>query len=71
MMDSLPPFAFLDALADAASAAILPLFRTKLSVEDKGGKGFDPVTVADRNAEAALRKLIGAHYPSHGIIGEE
>lgn len=71
MMNSVPSLAFLDVLADAASAAILPLFRTRLSIEDKGGAGFDPVTLADRNAEAAMRKLIGEHYPGHGIVGEE
>jgi len=69
-MDSPSP-AFLETLADAASAAILPLFRTRLTVEDKGRAGFDPVTMADRGAEAAMRKLIGEHYPEHGIIGEE
>jgi histidinol phosphatase-like enzyme (inositol monophosphatase family) len=70
-MDSPPSPAFLDVLADAAAAVILPLFRTRLSVEDKGRTGFDPVTLADRSAEAAMRKLIGEHYPKHGIVGEE
>ena len=62
---------FLDSLADAAAAAILPLFRTRLAIEDKGKAGFDPVTLADRAAEAAMRKLIGEDYPAHGIVGEE
>lgn len=30
-----------------------------------------PVTLADRNAEAAMRALIEQRYPQHGIIGEE
>ncbi len=30
-----------------------------------------PVTLADRNAEAAMRALIERRYPDHGIIGEE
>src|SRR5262249_9885375 len=71
MIGTIPPPAFLDVLADTAAAAILPLFRTRLSIEDKGAAAFDPVTVADRNAEAAMRKLIGEHYPGHGIVGEE
>ncbi|MHA1553273.1 MAG: histidinol-phosphatase [Alphaproteobacteria bacterium] len=62
---------FLDHLADAAAQAIMPHFRTRASVENKQPDGFDPVTVADRAAEAAIRRLIGAHYPDHGIIGEE
>jgi myo-inositol-1(or 4)-monophosphatase len=66
-----PSPVFLDSLADAAAAAILPLFRTRLAIEDKGKAGFDPVTLADRAAEAAMRKLIGEDYPAHGIVGEE
>jgi histidinol phosphatase-like enzyme (inositol monophosphatase family) len=65
--------AFAKELADAAGAAILPHFRANLIVEDKsaGGAVFDPVTVADRAAERAMRDLIVARYPDHGIVGEE
>src|SRR5882757_9515700 len=64
--------AFLDKLATVAGEAILPYFRTSLSVEDKSrGGSFDPVTAADRAAESAMRVLIGASFPDHGIIGEE
>ncbi|HVY19096.1 MAG TPA: histidinol-phosphatase [Bauldia sp.] len=66
---SLP--AFLDRLADVASAAIMPHFRAAAAVEDKGKARFDPVTVADRGAEQAMRTLINTEYPAHGIIGEE
>lgn len=63
---------FLDELAAAAGRAILPHFRTRLAVEDKAaGQVYDPVTVADRAAEAAMRELIAARYPDHGILGEE
>jgi len=31
---------------------------------------FDPVTQADRNAEAIMRQAIGGRYPSHGLLGE-
>jgi myo-inositol-1(or 4)-monophosphatase len=58
-------------LADAAGAAILPHFRALDGVENKAARGFDPVTVADRAAEAAMRALIEAAAPDHGIIGEE
>ena len=45
--------AFVDQLADAAGEAVLPFFRTMLAIEDKSGGGrFDPVTAADRAAEA-------------------
>jgi histidinol phosphatase-like enzyme (inositol monophosphatase family) len=64
--------AFLIELNRAASAAILPLFRADHGLEDKGGKReFDPVTAADRGAEAAIRRLIGERLPDHGVIGEE
>ncbi len=57
------------ALADAAGAAIRPHFRRPLAVDDK--PDLSPVTVADRAAEAAMRELIAARFPEHGIIGEE
>ncbi|MBV8594297.1 MAG: histidinol-phosphatase [Caulobacteraceae bacterium] len=68
--------AFLVELNRASAAAILPLFRGDHGLEDKnadGGsaRGFDPVTRADREAEAALRRLIGERRPDHGVIGEE
>ena len=31
----------------------------------------DPVTAADKGAEAAIRELIAARFPEHGVIGEE
>ncbi len=63
--------AFLARLADAASAAIMPHFRAAPSVETKETARFDPVTIADRAAEQAMRRLIDAEFPSHGIVGEE
>lgn len=63
---------FLLELNRAAGTAILPLFRTNHGLEDKGGaRGFDPVTAADRGAEAAIRQAIAARHPQHGVIGEE
>ncbi|QYY29987.1 MULTISPECIES: histidinol-phosphatase [Cupriavidus] len=63
--------AFAGRLADAASAVTLPYFRAPISVVDKGTARFDPVTVADREAELAMRALIRSTYPAHGILGEE
>ena len=63
--------AFAEQLADAAALAIKPYFRASLDVEDKGGRLYDPVTVADKAAEDAMRELIQARYPEHGILGEE
>lgn len=63
--------AFAHQLADRASAVTLPYFRTPTPVDDKGGRRYDPVTEADRTAEAAMRKLIQERYPTHGVLGEE
>ncbi|HWL05037.1 MAG TPA: histidinol-phosphatase [Xanthobacteraceae bacterium] len=63
---------FVEALATAAADAILPFFRTTLTVEHKAGRdGFDPVTAADRAAENAMRAMIRKTFPDHGIVGEE
>jgi histidinol phosphatase-like enzyme (inositol monophosphatase family) len=59
------------ALADRAGAVILPHFRSGCAVDHKGGDAFDPVTVADRDAETAIREALASAYPSYGIIGEE
>jgi|SRR5579859_4186833 len=60
-------------LADAAAAVILPHFRSQLAVDNKAGAqaAYDPVTVADRDAESSMRALIERHHPTHGILGEE
>ncbi|HEX8601150.1 MAG TPA: histidinol-phosphatase [Pseudoduganella sp.] len=58
-------------LADAAAAAALPHFRKRIDVDNKEPGAYDPVTVADKAAERAMRELIRARYPEHGIVGEE
>ncbi|RBW59017.1 histidinol-phosphatase [Ruegeria sp. A3M17] len=59
-------------MADAARAAILPYFRqTNLDTTNKLDDGFDPVTIADRNAETAMRSVLARHRPEDGIFGEE
>ena len=59
-------------LADVADAAILPHFRALPGVIDKGAGGlFDPVTVADREAEAAMRALLASERPADAVVGEE
>ena len=64
--------AFIDRLATVSGEAILPFFRTALTVDDKSAGGiFDPVTAADRAGELAMRALIRDTFPSHGVVGEE
>lgn len=63
--------AFADVLAESARGAILPFFRSAHAIDHKGGDRFDPVTDADKAAEAAMRVLIEREYPEHAILGEE
>lgn len=63
--------AFILELSAEAAAITLPLFRTDVPVDDKGAETFDPVTEADRGAEAALRRMVAQRFPDHGVIGEE
>jgi histidinol phosphatase-like enzyme (inositol monophosphatase family) len=64
--------AFMVELHQVSAPVILPLFRAENGLENKAAPGdFDPVTAADRGAEAAIRKLIGERFPEHGVLGEE
>ena len=64
--------AFAVELARIAADVSLPYFRTDVEEDNKAAPGqFDPVTEADRAAERAMREVIEARYPDHGIIGEE
>ena len=64
---------FADRLADASGAVIRPYFRKPIAVTDKSAPSahYDPVTIADQEAERAIRALIRHSYPGHGILGEE
>lgn len=56
-------------LADAARAAILPHYRTGLAGERKADAS--PVTLADRAAEEAMRRILRAECPRDAVHGEE
>ncbi len=64
---------FVDRLATSSGETILPFFRTSLSIDSKKGlhQSYDPVTEADRAAEAVMRRLIKESFPQHGVVGEE
>ena len=60
------------AAADEARRVILPYFRTQgLTAENKAADGFDPVTLADRAAEQAMRKVLQSLRPMDAVLGEE
>jgi len=56
-------------LADAARPIATRYFRTGVTVDDKSD--LSPVTIADREAETAMRELLSRHVPDHGVFGEE
>lgn len=62
-------FQFANYLAEEAGQISLKYFRKKIAIDNKDN--LSPVTVADREVELRIRELIKAHYPHHGIIGEE
>ncbi|SHG97022.1 histidinol-phosphatase [Marivita hallyeonensis] len=65
-------WAVADEMANAARDAILPHFRTMgLNADNKLAGGFDPVTVADRASETAMREVLARLRPDDGILGEE
>ena len=60
------------ALADAARVETLRHFRHRdLTADTKSDLLFDPVTVADRASEAAMRAVLAARRPGDAILGEE
>lgn len=60
-------------LADAAANQTVKRFRSsELSTANKlDGNGFDPVTAADRQSEAAIREILSRERPEDGVFGEE
>ncbi len=60
------------AIADAAGKETLGHFRQRsLNAENKSVDDFDPVTIADRAAEQAMRAVIAERRPHDAIMGEE
>lgn len=56
-------------LADAARPIVTRHFRTQVTIDDKSDSS--PVTIADRDAETAMRALLSKRVPQHGCFGEE
>ena len=56
-------------MADAVRPIAKRYFRTQVAIDDK--VDASPVTIADREAETAMRALLTAEVPDHGVIGEE
>ncbi len=61
--------ALIHRLADISGEIALQHFRKPLAIDAKADAS--PVTIADRDAETAMRTMIRKAFPDHGIIGEE
>ena len=57
-------------LADIADAITLPVYEDRAFVVDRKPDRSE-VTIADRNAEAALRAQVATEHPEHCFFGEE
>lgn len=63
---------YLQAALEAAKAASIPImqrYEGDFEIEIKADQ--TPVTIADREAEQAIRGVLAAAFPDHGIYGEE
>ena len=60
-----------DELADAARVETLAHFRAGDLITESKHVAFDPVTVADRSAEKAMRSILAERRPDDAILGEE
>ncbi len=58
-------------VADEARRVTLQYFRADGLVAESKRDDFDPVTVADRGAEEAMRRVLAELRPDDGILGEE
>lgn len=56
-------------LAEAAAPVAKRYFRQPIPIDDKADAS--PVTVADREIEQTLRRILAAERPEDGVIGEE
>ena len=61
--------ALAEMLADTTRPVVMKHFREPLDIIAKDDAS--PVTIADREAEKAMRVLVGETFPDHGILGEE
>ncbi len=60
---------FANQLADQARNIALNYFRKSFEVESKTDNS--PVSIADKEIEHVLRKMISDEFPHHGVLGEE
>ena len=63
---------FIESLAKKLTKFYYAKLNKSFKVSNKlKGKGYDPVTTADRSFEKFIRKEINKKFPNHQVIGEE
>ena len=70
MSDGARLIATAEMAADRAGEIIRPWFRA-VSLDAESKDDQSPVTIADRDAERAIRATIAAREPGHEVLGEE
>lgn len=55
--------------SERAREVVMPHFTGGVKIEYKADE--TPVTVADREAEAVIRKTLSTHFPDYNLLGEE
>jgi 3'(2'), 5'-bisphosphate nucleotidase len=61
----------LAAIAREAGKILMSIYATDFAVDFKGQGKNDPVTEADRRANALIVQLLAAEFPGDGIVAEE
>lgn len=69
--DQLQIFLNIATEAALAAGAILQAYWGKLEAVEEKGRPGDLVTAADKDAEAAILKILRLHVPEHSILAEE
>ncbi|MCG6882548.1 MAG: histidinol-phosphatase [Silicimonas sp.] len=64
-------WAVAESVAEAARRETLKYFRSRELRTETKSADFDPVTVADRAAEDAMRRVLAERRPQDAVLGEE
>ncbi|OGN28088.1 MAG: hypothetical protein A3A33_04080 [Candidatus Yanofskybacteria bacterium RIFCSPLOWO2_01_FULL_49_25] len=58
-------------LAEETGAILMSYYKKDIAVDSKNDDVFDPVTIADREADAHVRRRLGEMFPEDEILSEE
>lgn len=58
-------------ILEQASSIVLKYFKTELTIENKGGDNFDPLTLADKESDDFIRNSLRDLFPKDSFLSEE